>query len=85
MVIMASIGIATVVSAGTLTAATGISSKPLMEMSRGTSRPRRCAAWSMPMAMTSVDAMMAVGGCFSSISTSSASRPPKKVLGVSSR
>ncbi len=40
---MASVGIRTLVSAGTLTAATGMSSKPVMERSRGTRSPLRWA------------------------------------------
>ena len=52
----------TVVSAGMLTAATGMSSKPVTDRSRGTTRPRRQASWSAPMASTSVAATTAVGG-----------------------
>ena len=74
------VGMRTVVSAGTLTRATGMSSKPVTERSAGTRSPRFCAAWRAPMAMTSVDATSAVGGSGRSMSRSRTSTPPWKSL-----
>ena len=53
--IISSTGIRTVVSAGTVVAANGMSSKPTIEKSAGTLKPRSNAAWSIPIARTSVD------------------------------
>ena len=52
----------TVVSAGTATVASTVSSKPTTEQSPGTVSPRAAASCMTPMAMLSLNAKIAVGG-----------------------
>src|SRR5690606_18046652 len=71
-----SMGISTVVKAGTTKAASGISSKPTTEASSGTRRPASRRARSTPMAIRSLAATKAVSSGWRARSRDAASRPP---------
>ena len=80
--VMAAIGIATVVSAGTRYGETGRSSNPVTDRWRGTTIPLRAASCSTPTAMRSVEHTTADGGCARRTKVRNAKDPPDGSFGT---